>query len=445
MSRRRSMDRILDPGPTTELTAEQAIDFFTDAGIPMWFATRMPEPWDRYLWHQWPHAWAEYTMHTAETVWRNTGARLYDTHRDHDLRDDLRDWLLVKAVEAGTEFTPDPWHPAPERQYAAWLYGSLKHRARNHFSDVVGYAPRSPKAAAGIEARKKYGPSLEAQQEALDGPGKGVVYTHGPMWTRAFEDDDPASVIIKLEDLQAQADDIDRQGLGATFYTSAGDYCLVNLCTKPPVGRGLCRNHYNFERNRAVDRGDWQTYTPPATCEEDGCTEGHYSRGKCRLHYERHKAKVAPCSVGDCTNGSHAKGMCMAHYMADKRARTPTPCSLDGCDRPVRGRGLCGSHYEEVRLSEAPPCSVEDCTAPAKSKGMCGVHYNRARRQDAPPCEAPGCTQPRRKRGGTLCQDHHKEALPPKVCEVPDCEDTVRAKGLCPAHYRAERRGDLQR
>lgn len=229
---RRHTNRTLEHPPAQADPVDHVVEHFADAGVPVWYATKMPYPWESYWWYQWPHAWAEHTLSVAEAAWRNTGARLYATHRDHDLRDDLLSWLLVQAVEVGKDLQPDPWHPAPERQYGKRLYGVLKHRARYHFADVVG--------------------TTDHQADKIEREDRRSAYLH--------------------------------PGIA---YTSATGTCMVNLCQRPTSTRGLCHNHYAHERQHAIDRGDWQPFQGQDDCQVDGCTRPHGSRGYCNTHYER--------------------------------------------------------------------------------------------------------------------------------------------------------------
>lgn len=342
MSRRRS-DRNLT---TIDTDTEVAWEFFESSGIPWWYATEMPGPWDGYYWHQWQHAWADYTMAVAESAWRNTGAKLYATHRDVDLRDDLKSWLMVRAVEAGARFTPDPWHPAPEKNYAAWLYGHLCVKARHHFADVVGWMG-TPSGAARVDLRHNMGPSFEAQVEA-----HGGHLAHGALVSAPFETADPASVIIRLEDLNEQVAQIEREDrrqqlftFGHGTYSTETTTCIVNLCTEPVAARSMCKNHYYLERTRSIQRGDWQPHTPEP-CTVNDCGGEHYSRGMCRLHYREarraEEIKERPqCAQADCTAPPYKQGTHCYHHRG-----SPT-CDLPGCEEKSRAKGLCNKHYQQ--------------------------------------------------------------------------------------------------
>lgn len=342
MSRRHSQDRTLDVGPR----ADAPWSHFESAGIPWWYATRMPEPWDYYFWHQWASAWAEITMAVCENVWRKQGARIYATHRDVELREDLRGWLVVKAVESAANFNPDPWHPNPHLQWAKYLYNFLNPAARYHFAEVVG----SDSRPGGLAARAAYAAGIDST-EALDereAEGGRAVSRH-PLHGYDHMADDPAAVVIRMEELATQVEQIEREDRRAGRYTFITETCLVNLCTRPTEARGLCTAHYQAERKHAQDRGDWQPRQAAQDCEVDGCDQAHFSRGRCRPHYRELRAQE-------------------------------TTCSEEGCDSPVNARGLCGMHYARARQAQAVPCSQEGCPRASKTRGMCGTHYERWRK-----------------------------------------------------------------
>lgn len=350
MSRRHSQDRTLNYDPEA--------DFFEDAGIPIWFATKMPEPWDYYYWHQWQAAWADVTLGVANNVWRKEGAKLYATHRDPFLREDLQDWLLVEAVQAGADFKPDAWHPQPHLQYAAFLYGCLRKKARWHFAEVIGpnHTPR------GREARDAYGRGVDSTErlDDMESETGGAVQRYA-IYGNPFEAADPVQVLIQMEDLAQQIEDLERDDPPGG-YVSRSDVCLMNLCTSPAAGRGLCHTHYNQERRHSLDRGDWEPQAPRAGCEVEDCEAEHYSRGRCRPHYRELRAAEAPeCTVEDCDSPQATKGLCTSHYAIQRRR---------GPDAPL-GR---------VNHSRTGPCKIPDCDAPITAKGLCGPHYRAHRK-----------------------------------------------------------------
>lgn len=409
---RRHTTRTLEHPPAQADPVDRVVEHFADAGVPVWYATKMPYPWESYWWYQWQHAWAEYTLTVAEAAWRNQGARLYATHKDAELRADLQDWLTVRAVEAGARYTPNPWHPAPERSYGAWLSAVLKSDARYHFAQVVGHESTGPKSGAAVEGYRRTGPSIEAQAEQ-EAQG-GARYAHHSLWAVPFEAGDPASVIIRLEDLEERVAEIERDNVGTGFFSHAPKTatCLQNLCDRPVMARGLCQTHYAFERNRAVERGDWAPYQAPQGCEVDGCDEPFYARNRCVEHY--------------------------------RQARPA--CTEDGCDKPQNGQGLCTTHYARVQAAQAPRCSVEGCTTRARVQGMCVRHHNQATRPDTTtPCTSEGCTRDATTRG--LCDAHYNRwrRAQQGPCALPDCDARAFAKGLCGPHYKAERKGKIQR
>lgn len=350
---RRYTDRNL--APVQEVSpedAEAAWQHFEAAGIPWWYATEMPYPWDGHLWHQWASAWAEVTLSVVEGVWHRQGARIYAVHRDVLLRDDLRSWLVVAAVEAGKDFIPDPWHPAPHKNYGAWLRGRLTDRTRRHFGQVVGRS-HTPSGQAATDAHNN-GIRSTQHLEEIEAADGGFINRH-PLYTPPFEAADPAHVIIRLEELVEQVEQIERedrrQGLWSTSTVPVGAPCLEQGCDSPVMARGLCRSHYNKARYQAADN-----------CTEDGCTRPGYARGLCSRHYREHRAQAV--AAGTWTTYD-----------------TPEGCSEEGCTATkVEARGLCRRHYEAHRRATAPPCTVDDCGRPADRRGMCNLHYRRWRK-----------------------------------------------------------------
>lgn len=185
MSRRHSQDRSLAPALEADPEAVAHLAALDDVpgdasrpALPWWFATPMPEPWDAYLWHQWPSAWDEVTLRVCGSVWRTTGARMYAVHRDSELRADLYDWLIVRAVELQASFTPRPGHPAPEANRGAFLRENLTEAARWHFSKVVGSA-RTENGHAAIDAHNRGIQSTEHLDELQ--AETGATYTRHPL------------------------------------------------------------------------------------------------------------------------------------------------------------------------------------------------------------------------------------------------------------------------
>ena len=86
-------------------------------------------------------------------------------------------------------------------------------------------------------------------------------------------------------------------------------------------------------------------------CNEPGCTEPHYSRGKCKYHYHKVR-REAPDSLAPTGWGKW-------------RGKT---CSTEGCDAAVFAKGLCLA------------CSNKAVYAERKTRG---VHYDPQKRSDA--------------------------------------------------------------
>lgn len=360
MSRRHSQDRSLAPALEADPEAVGHLATLDDVpgdasrpALPWWFATPMPEPWDTYLWHQWPSAWAEITLRVCGSVWRTTGARMYAVHRDSELRADLYDWLIVTAVENQAHFTPRPGHPAPEANWGAFLRERLTEAARWHFGRVVG-SSQTANGRAAIDAHDQGIRSVEHLDELQ--AETGATYTRHPLHGDDLFSRDPARILIRIEDLDTRVEQLERDNvLSGTYSTSStvvGQTCLTLGCDRPSKARGLCHRHYQRERRQQA-----------ALCKVDGCTTGVAARGMCSTHYEQHKARA----VADGTWTPYD---------------TPAGCSVDGCpSTTVEARGLCPRHYDQWRRDNAPPCNIDGCTKKANgSRGMCAAHYERQRR-----------------------------------------------------------------
>lgn len=347
---RRFTDRNLT---AVETDAEVAWDHFEAAGIPIWYATKMPEPWGDYWWHEWQHAWAEYTLHVAEQVARNVGGRLYVWHRDALLREDLRSWLTLQAVEAGARFLPDPWHPAPVKNYAAWLHGHLKIRATQHFANVVGRS-NTPSGRAAQDAHNSGIRSNDALDELES--ETGYTFTRNPLHGHDWLAGDPARIVVHMEDLAETVTEVEREdrrsGVYSTSSISVGSPCLTIGCDQPSISRGLCRNHYNQQNRRTA-----------ANCSQDGCLRSVQARGLCSRHYTEARDQAV------------AEGTWTAYD-------TPDACSVDGCAASMKrgAQGMCRRHYEAHRRANAPTCTAEGCDLRSNTRGLCSTHYRRWRK-----------------------------------------------------------------
>lgn len=383
---RRYTDRNLTPvqevGPED---AEAAWEHFEAAGIPWWYATRMPEPWGRYYWHQWLHAFAEETLDVCNRAWRRWGAKYYAVQRDKELRDDLHDWLIVKAMEIAADYQPHPDARDPQSMWCAYLWHNLRQSAPWHFKDVVGRV-QTPSGSAAAAAWNRGIASNEHLDElqAETGYAVGRHALHGT----PFESADPEAVLIRLEELAAQVEQLERddrrEGIYSTSSTEVGQECLTVGCARPSVARGLCKSHYQKERRRTA-----------TTCSTDGCTNPVDARGLCGTHYGQYREQAI--AEGDWV----------------RYERRSDECSKDDCTKPVEAKGLCRYHYDVQREATAAPCAVEGCARRGTKKGMCSTHWRLSR--------------------------------PRKVCAVPGCETTARVRDLCKKHHTAEKKGQLGR
>lgn len=109
-------------------------------------------------------------------------------------------------------------------------------------------------------------------------------------------------------------------------------------------------------------------------CSEIDCTDAHYAKGLCRIHYcaKRHrdqhpKSPLARwCKI--CGNKHHALGLCQFHYFQQyyktnrptvriRNMDPPLLCDETWCWRPWYSGGSDGS------------------------PGLCSLHYNRRRKK----------------------------------------------------------------
>lgn len=332
MSRRRSTGR-LTRQPAKWVTYDDTRTYDTDGTaaiatepegsvIPWFYATRMPEPWDTFYWYQWPSAWARLTLDVCDHIWSTEGKKLYGVHRDPILRDDLKDWLIVKAIEAAANFVPRPDYDHPDRGWAAYLHGHLKALARQHFGQAVGRSHTS----TGQAAAAAYNRGI-VSTEYLDewGDKTGHAIGRHALHGTPIESGDPAGIIIRIENLTKQVRDIEREDRRAGKFnastTAVGDPCLTIGCDRPSIARGLCSPHYKADRRRTAK-----------PCSVDGCTIGAQGRGLCRRHYAEHREAAVDAGTWN----------------------PPTPtsayphCTTPGCTTPVKAKGLCERHYRQL-------------------------------------------------------------------------------------------------
>lgn len=341
-----------------------------------------------YTWERWQDAWADVTLTVVWSVWRRTGARMYATHHDALLKDDLQSWLAVRAQVIANDFTPEPGHPAPHKQWGAYLSRTLAGQATWHFEDVVGRREEN------LAAHRRGIVSTDWLAELAEEEGSHVARyaLHG----QPFGTEDPAAVIIRLDDLQRRLDDIERAQLDRGTYTTTNGICSEVMCGQPIEKRGLCAQHYRRDRYLwGAESGE--------TCLEDGCQLTAATAGRCAKHYQAHwrreraagtwkprtPSNSGPCSVDGCQTQARTKGMCKSHYMdqyRQERAATAPPCSVDGCDRHVHARGLCSIHYDRQRRAKStPPCNIDGCEKKSATRGMCPMHYQRWRKEQGTP------------------------------------------------------------
>lgn len=112
-------------------------------------------------------------------------------------------------------------------------------------------------------------------------------------------------------------------------------------------------------------------------------------------------------------------------------------CSETGCERPVftTKSGLCQRHYDRARtarLAATRPAAPLVRDTPCRECGKPGYH----RVDDGVLCHRHWDML--RKRGTTVAAADIP--TPVEVCSIDGCEKVVHSRGLCQAHYRAERK-----
>lgn len=320
MSRRRTRRNPNHYSQRTVVSPEHESHFpeaYTDPG-PSW-TDPIGDDYPGYEWWQWQEAFAEITASVAWNVWRKQGARLYATQRDTLLRDDLQDWLWVRAQEIANRFTPDPYHPNPHKQWAAYLTKALNEDSRYHFGEVVGDDRYGPGRAA-VQAYRSGIASTDALDETDAERGRRATERH-PLHGHDPLAGDPLAVLIRIEEFSRTLSELAaQQQADGVYITSTDSTCLTNLCTRPAVARGYCRSHYNALRKNAIDTGTWERLTPEE-CIEPGCEDPSRSRGYCQYHYQQWRLANAPeCSEDSCDKPAHSRGLCHAHYRRQRAA-----------------------------------------------------------------------------------------------------------------------------
>ncbi|PHE64124.1 hypothetical protein COF68_04550 [Bacillus toyonensis] len=140
-------------------------------------------------------------------------------------------------------------------------------------------------------------------------------------------------------------------------------------------------------------------------CSVEGCTNKHFSKDFCRMHYNKFRGTGLPekelnkegnkektCKVEDCTKLATSKGYCDKHNQQILRHGRLTP---------------------ELEKKKNRGCSVPNCTGTHKAKGYCRKHYFQ------------------QKYNGEIT----KELIKDKKCQVEGCNESHDAKGYCIKHY----------
>ncbi|MBB1482503.1 hypothetical protein H5392_01350 [Tessaracoccus sp. MC1865] len=321
----------------------------------------MPEPWEDFHWHQWKEAWGEIILRVCEIVFSKQGSKLYDVRRDSELRADLEDWLIVEAMEMANEFLPDPWLHSPHLQFAKYLHVGLNMRARYHFSDIVGRSEHP----SGAAARQAYSRGIMST-DALDASvadGYRPVTRH-PLHGTDLMAENPPEILIRLEEIQTAARQIERDDRREGIYTTSGSACLTNLCSGPVVAWGLCDSHYR--KQKTLMGGD-----AGLGCNVPGCLDGHSRRGLCSKHVQAYTTGQNPEWLEPYVETERLK----PGPKPGVRKTNPDTCTEEGCTKPTYTMRRCRPHYRKHKKATAAPCTVDGCDSPQFGRKMCTIHY----------------------------------------------------------------------
>lgn len=314
----------------------------------------LPPGWDSIdvVPASWRDEWAETTARVIRIVWSKQGSRLYATHRDALLREDLQSWLATKAVEISLRYFPDPV-PDAESRWAGYLHQALTGEAIHHFGDVVGRSERS-KGRAAIEAHQRGIGSLEklAEMEAES----GYVAARHPLAAEDLLTRNPEVVHIALDDLEARTINVSKVLMSET-HRARGTWCIEAGCPRLAEIQGRCKAHY--QRDREL----WAEEDGRPACAIPDCDRPAVARGLCHTHHRHLLRGVLPEELHQ-------------HVQPLRSEVNAHGCTHEGCEKPAKNRGLCATHWRATR----PPCSVPDCGKPTEARGLCQAHYARLRK-----------------------------------------------------------------
>lgn len=300
----------------------------------------------------WVTEWAPTMVRIIEKVWKRTGARLYATHLNYALRDDLRSWLDVEAVTLAATYSPVWDDPDPEDRFAGWLYGALTEHARFHFSEVVGKSWTEK----GRDAVAAFNKGLGSTEVLADLEREGVYVARYPLAAEDLFNRDPAVVYQRVEDLEHEADVAQRHRDIHGGYSTETSECMEPGCTARAIVRGRCNAHYRKYRER------WGAEDGDPVCAVPGCGNVHQARGLCGFHYGKYRRGTLPADL--------------QQYVQPLLADTkPTQCIEDGCTAEPYQAGRCRSHYDAHHATLRGPCTVEGCSRGVYLRGLCSPHY----------------------------------------------------------------------
>ena len=193
---------------------------------------------------------------------------------------------------------------------------------------------------------------------------------------------------------------------------------------KPSYKRTKTRRPRRGAPEAARRRGERGGGVSEIVCFETECDRPIFAGGLCRIHYNAQRQERMPeCSADECVEKQHAKGLCMSHYRAQREKKMPQ-CFVNGCEKNQHTKGLCSYHYNLIR----PKCHIPGCNqAVTRGTDECDTH-RRLRSAGERKCKLERCSKPATRDNYTLCESHHRSrhavrcsesnCLWPQFCKV---------------------------
>lgn len=145
----------------------------------------------------------------------------------------------------------------------------------------------------------------------------------------------------------------------------ANSTCIMENCSRPLYGRGLCSAHWQRKRRGApMDTPIAPPLGAPRTkikppCKVPGCDRPHFGKGYCSAHLYRFR------------NGLDLQAPIRGYYEKGQK------CVAPGCEYEARANSRCSTHYGQwVKKHSTRKCRIECCGNTLNAKGLCQMHRN---------------------------------------------------------------------